>query len=165
MGTFAVLVEDERRQAEDRLLQGEAQLAETQRLSRMGTWELDVASGSLSWTAELYRIFGVDPAHFRPTFDDLLTVVHPDDREHVRRVCAAAFRAGDSFDIEHRVVHPNGELRWVHGRGRVVLGPDGHRPGSTARPRTSPIATRSRHRSSTNAARPAHRAAQPAAVR
>ena len=124
-GTFARLVEDERRQAEDRLLQREAQLAETQRLARMGTWELDVASDSLSWTAELYRIFGVDPGRFHPHFDEMLRVVHPDDREHVRRVCTAAFRTGASFDVEHRVIHPNGDLHWVHGRGQVVLGPDG----------------------------------------
>ncbi|MGI8686587.1 MAG: putative bifunctional diguanylate cyclase/phosphodiesterase [Acidimicrobiales bacterium] len=124
-GTFALLVADERRQAEDRLLRREAQLNETQRLARMGTWELDVHSGNLSWTAEMYRVFGVRPEDFQPTFENLLAVVHPDDRERVAHVAGSAFRSGAGFDIEHRVLHEGGDVRWVHGRGRVVMGPDG----------------------------------------
>ena len=122
---FAALLADERRQVEDRLLQREAQLAETQRLARMGTWELDVHSGTLSWTAELYRVFGVDPGQFRPTFERMLAVVHRDDRDRVAHICEAAYRTGEAFEVEHRVIHPGGEIRWVHGRGQVVLGRDG----------------------------------------
>ncbi|HET7486783.1 MAG TPA: EAL domain-containing protein [Acidimicrobiales bacterium] len=123
--SFADLLAAERRQAEERLLQREAQLAETQRLASVGSWDLDVRSGVLTWTEELYRIFGVDPSRFQPSLDALLAVVHPEDRERVRATVAAAVQSGVAFDVEHRVVHAGGDLRWVHGRGRVELGPDG----------------------------------------
>ncbi len=124
VGTFAMLVADERRQAEDRLLRREAQLNETQRLSRMGTWELDVRSETLTWTAEMFRVFGVRPEEFRPTFENLLAVVHPDDRDRFAHVTGSAYRSGAGFDIEHRVLYEGGEVRWVHGRGKIVMGPD-----------------------------------------
>ena len=124
-GTLAELLEVERRQAEDLLVKREAQLAELQRLARMGTWELELRTETLTWSAELYRIFGVDPTRFRPTYEGLMAIVHVDDRERVTRIIRAAHQAGHSFEVEHRVVHPDGDVRWVHGRGEVVVGPDG----------------------------------------
>ena len=124
-GAFVALVAAERRQAEIQLVRGEAQLAEMQRLARIGTWELDVPSGTLTWSAEMYRILGVDPGRFRPTLEGMLALVHPDDRDAVTRVTTAASRSGQAFDLEHRVLHHGGAVRWVHGRGEAVPGRDG----------------------------------------
>ena len=124
-GAFAELLAAERRQVEDRLLRREAELAEIQHLARMGTWDADLRTGILTWSAELYRIFGVDPVHFRPSVDGLLQVIHPEDRDRVSQTIGAAFEAGRAFEVEHRVVVRGGDVRWVHGRGEVEVGPDG----------------------------------------
>jgi len=124
-GSLASVLAHERRQAEDMLLLREAQLAETQRLAHVGTWELDLRADTLTWTAELYRIFGIDPECFRPTFEGALAVVHPDDRDDIAALFGAAIKRREAFEAEHRVVRPDGEVRWVLSRGQVVLGADG----------------------------------------
>ena len=103
----------------------EAQLSEAQEVARLGSWEYDLATGRLTWSDELYRLFGVDPETFTPTGESILELVHPDDREILTRQMEAAF-AGDVFDAsDFRVPQPDGTDRWLHRRGKVTFSPDG----------------------------------------
>jgi PAS domain S-box-containing protein len=95
------------------------ELAEAQRIAHVGNWNIDLETNELEWSAESYRIFGFEPNAFHCTRETFLAGVHPDDRplaEHVRQ----AALAGEPMDYEHRVVRPNGEIRFVHERGFVV---------------------------------------------
>ena len=115
-----------RRRAEAELRRREHQLAETQSLARMGHWQWDVASGDLRWSAGMFTVFGLPP-DTAPSFELFSRVVHPDDRERVDGVVTDALVSGRPFSVEHRVVLPDGEERWVHGRGKVTVDAGGSR--------------------------------------
>ncbi len=110
----------ERKRIEQALAQREAQLAEAQRLARLGSWELDLATGRVSCSDEFYRILGLDPPAVPPTLDAVLASVHPEDRPCVRSLVAGIVRTGGPIERHARVVRPNGEVRFIHGQGALV---------------------------------------------
>lgn len=93
-----------------------------ERIGRLGHWELDIATMELTWSDEVYRIFGVDPTTFDVTYESFLELVHPEDRDEQLSVDAAARAGEDVLDVEHRVVRPDGEVRVVHERATLVEG-------------------------------------------
>lgn len=95
-------------------------LDESQALSLLGSWEWDVTSGSLTWSAQTYRNFGLEPGSTAPTFEDYVSRLHPDDRELVTTTVQTAVVSGQPFDYYHRIVRPDGEVRTVHARGEMV---------------------------------------------
>lgn len=127
-GLLVAAMRSEWERAEDalaRLEESEHALAEAQRLARIGSWEWEVQADRVAWSDELFRIYGIDPAGFDGRYDDYLAHIHPDDRELVRHEIERALREPGPFRFEHRVIRPDGEVRTVDGRGRVVLGADG----------------------------------------
>lgn len=104
------------------LRESEAMLQSAQSVAQMGSWELDVASGRLSWSQETYRIFELDPAT-PADYQLFLSFVHPEDRPAVDATWQAALD-GEPYDIEHRIV-VNGKERWVRERADLVLSGDG----------------------------------------
>jgi PAS domain S-box-containing protein len=110
-----------RRQAEDVLRESEAHLACAQAQGKLGSWCLDIASGTLEWSAECYRIFGL-PQGAPLDYQLFLDCVHPDDRAYVDRAWHAAM-AGDPYDIQHRIV-ADGEVKWVRERAELEFAPD-----------------------------------------
>jgi diguanylate cyclase (GGDEF)-like protein/PAS domain S-box-containing protein len=91
-------------------------LAEAQELAHLGSFETDLVTGEMRWSAELYRILGVDPVRERPSL--LYDFDHPGDTEHVARAIERARTAGEPFTIEHRIVTRDGRERYVFERGR-----------------------------------------------
>ena len=100
-------------------------LAEAQRLAGLGSWDWDIARDRITWSEELYRLYGLDPGSARLTYDSYLERIHPDDLAHVRETVERAHAERAPFEIEHRVLLPGGGLRWLHGRGRVVTDESG----------------------------------------
>jgi PAS domain S-box-containing protein len=86
--------------------------------ARLGTWEWDLAQ-RVVWSESLERIHGYAPGAFPQTFAAMVGSVHPDDREMAAERIGAAVASGEDLDFEHRVVLPNGEIRWLNGRGRL----------------------------------------------
>ena len=133
------LAERERRKSE-------AALERAQEIAHLGSWELDFSTGILSWSAETYRIFGIQPDVFGGTFEAFLARVHPDDQKLLLDSQEGALAGGDLLDIEHRIILPNGEVRWVHelirsrkrstGRRRCIAFSASTPPISTRRPKT-----------------------------
>jgi PAS domain S-box-containing protein len=105
-----------RKQAEEALRESEEQLKRAQGIAHLGSWELDLVNNRLTWSDEVYRIFGLHPQEFGATYEAFLQRVHPDDRAAVDAAYSASLRDGrDTYEIEHRVVRNEiGEIRLVH---------------------------------------------------
>jgi PAS domain S-box-containing protein len=110
----------ERRRVEAELRRREAQLEHTQRLAHLGSWTWEVPSNVVSWSDELYRIYGLEPSSSPATFDGYIALVHPDDRERVQAEITAALEAGSTFDFTERIVRPDGDVRVLRSQGEVV---------------------------------------------
>jgi PAS domain S-box-containing protein len=106
----------ERRRAEELLLENEGRLERSQEIAHLGGWELDLVDNILTWSDEVYRIFGLQPREFDASYEAFLEAVHPDDREAVNAAYSDSLREGrDTYEIEHRVVRKSsGEIRYVH---------------------------------------------------
>jgi PAS domain S-box-containing protein len=97
----------------------EASLAETQELGHIGSWSWDMASNRVRWSDELCRILGHEPGSEDVSYELYLSSVHPDDRDMVVRTIERADEAHTPFAFEHRVLLPDGRVRWLLSRGRA----------------------------------------------
>ena len=102
------------------LRSSETAMAETQALAHVGTWVFNIQSESTVWSAETYRIFGVDPATFKPSEETSVARIHPDDRETARKAYETLLASGTSRGIEHRIVLDDGTIKDVYELGRVT---------------------------------------------
>ncbi len=109
-------VEDELRTANDKLRQSEERFKRSENIAHLGTWELDVGNNRLSWSDEVFRIFGLEPQEFGATYEAFLEAVHPDDRAAVDAAYSGSIREGtDGYEIDHRIVQKStGEVLYVH---------------------------------------------------
>ena len=96
---------------EERLRKSEAQLAEAQEIAGLGSFDYDVIENTGTWSAQLYRVMGVDPETFRPSFESFHGCVHPADRAELQGLVLAVFENGGSLRHRHRVVRPDGVER------------------------------------------------------
>jgi PAS domain S-box-containing protein len=106
--------------ADEALRESEERLARAQEIAHLGSWELDLVQNRLTWSDEVYRIFGLQPQEFKATYEAFLEYIHPDDRASVDAAYSGSLRENrDSYEIEHRVVRKNtGEIRVVHEKCR-----------------------------------------------
>ena len=89
-------------------------------VAHIGTWEWDIASDAVTWSEETYRIFGVAPAARPMSVADYLDLIYPEDRDAVREAVRGAIETGAPFEVDHRIVRPDGSVRSLHGRGGLV---------------------------------------------
>jgi two-component system cell cycle sensor histidine kinase/response regulator CckA len=101
-------------------------LEKAQEVAQIGSWVAEIdGTARLEWSRETHRIFGLAYPSFGSTFEAFYDYVHPDDRNAVREIGRRAVESGEPFDIEHRIVRADGELRWIHERAEPVWGADG----------------------------------------
>ena len=91
-------------------------LDRTQRIANVGSWELDLAQNKLTWSDEVFRIFGLEPQEFEATYEAFLNTVHPEDRKAVSDAYENSIRDGrQHYEIDHRIIRQKtGEVRYVH---------------------------------------------------
>src|SRR5262249_41760775 len=99
--------------------ESERKLEEAQRIAHVGHWERNADADTATWSDETYRIFGLRPQERSINFAAFRALVHPDDRQLVTEA-VAALRGDQRYDVEYRVVWPNGEVRLVHAQGTIV---------------------------------------------
>lgn len=101
------------------LRESEERLHLSHEAANMGAWDFDLASGNVVWTPLLYKLLGLDPA--TPSSTDLFfEMIHPDDRETVEAELVRSIETGENFDVVFRVRRPDGDIRHIAGRGRVI---------------------------------------------
>ena len=116
----------ERKNAEGALLSSEAQLKEAQAVAHLGSYEVDVRTGQTRWSDEVFRILGRDPASGSLSRQDFIEqVIHPDDREYATQRYNEVVHDGKPYDLECRVVRPDGCVRFVQSLGEAIQSPDG----------------------------------------
>ncbi|MGI8773839.1 MAG: ATP-binding protein [Actinomycetota bacterium] len=101
--------------------QSHEQLQEAQRIASLGSWEWDVATDTVEWSDEVYRIYGRDPLTLAPNFESYLDAAHPDDLERAEQIIRTAVEQKSSFEFEHRIIRPSGEERTIAARGKTLL--------------------------------------------
>jgi diguanylate cyclase (GGDEF)-like protein/PAS domain S-box-containing protein len=102
------------------LAQSREALSEAQELAHIGSWEWEIAENRVEWSDELYRIFGVDKGGPRTTFESYIEGIHPDDREWTLVTITSAVRENRSFQMEHRIVRPDGQVRNLDCHGHFI---------------------------------------------
>lgn len=114
-----------KKQQELRLRESENNLAAAQRIAELGSWQWNIREDRLFWSDEVFRIFGYNAERFGANVEAFFDAVYPDDRQKVRTALQAALAGGPRYDIEHRVVRPDGEILFVHEQGEITFGKDG----------------------------------------
>jgi PAS domain S-box-containing protein len=110
----------ERAATEAALRERERQLAEAQRVAHVGSFEWDMVANRITWSEELYRIYGLDPAAFGATFETFIERVHHEDRGRIVEAIDRAVSSGAPFRMQERVVRPTGEIRHLSTWGEIL---------------------------------------------
>jgi diguanylate cyclase (GGDEF)-like protein/PAS domain S-box-containing protein len=106
------------------LRESEASLAVAQRVAHIGSWDLDLVTNKLQWSAEIYRIFGFLD-YESATYELLLQRIHPDDRVFVQYALDRALYEQETFSLDYRIVRPDETERIVHSHAEVIFNEDG----------------------------------------
>lgn len=114
-----------RKKSAEQLLSIEHLLQRSQEIAHVGSWEADMINKEVYWTDELFRINGLTPRSVKPTYEKLMELVHPDDRESVKHHMGQCIMNLQPFNMYYRIVRPNGEIRIKHDIGEVVLNKQG----------------------------------------
>jgi PAS domain S-box-containing protein len=113
----------EQMRAETAIRQSRAQLAMSQQLAHIGSWELDLETKSLNWSDELYHIYG--QANEEIKFERMFLLTHPADREFVMNTILDAINKHSSFDFRRRIIRSDGAVRTLHSLGEVIFNESG----------------------------------------
>lgn len=104
-----------------KLQQSEASLAAAQKIAHIGSWEFDVLTNKITWSEEVFRIFGLDSTAPEPTYAEITEMYHPDDRELFQQTVTHAISQGIPYKKEFRFLHPSGQILYVEERGEAVF--------------------------------------------
>jgi PAS domain S-box-containing protein len=110
----------ERERVLTRLRQSEERLAEAQRIAHFAHWEWDITRDELTWSSEMYCIYGLEKKTFQPSYEGVLSYIHPQDLDYVKKKLGDILQEGQPFNFFYRIIRPNGGVRIVHTRGQVV---------------------------------------------
>ena len=109
---------------EERLSDLTARVDNAQQLANMGDYDWHIASDTNTWSDQLFRIYGHEPQSFAPSYDEFLSMVHPEDRERIAALHQNAYATGEPYEMIERIVRPDGEVRFLSSNGEVILDDD-----------------------------------------
>lgn len=115
----------ERKIAEIELQKSQEKLQLALEASRMGTWNWDIQKGLVQWSENLESLFGLEAGSFDGSYEMFVSCLHPDDRDRVLAAIQHSVDTREDYDIEFRVVYPNGHIRWALSRGKVYYDENG----------------------------------------
>src|SRR5271157_676842 len=108
------------------LLRSEAWLNNAVRIAHLGAWDWDLVKNTQSWSDEQFRIFGLEPGAVEPSYDRFLQTLHSEDRERIAEMIQQALAKEPRYQIDCRVIWPNGELRHAVCQGEICRDEAGH---------------------------------------
>jgi PAS domain S-box-containing protein len=124
----ARLLEEARNDLEEKVIartaelrRSEAYLVAGQELSHTGSWSREVGKDAVYWSDETYRIYGLDPKGPALSQEQIRELWHPDDRDRLDQVMEAAVREARGFEMDLRIIRPDGSIRYLHSKGQPVL--------------------------------------------
>ena len=118
---FCYVAEDisDRKQIEQTLRHTTQKLLQSQQIAHIGDWEFEVGSHQITWSEPVFRIFGLDPEQGEPPYEDMIEMIHPDDRDRYQATLERTLCFGDPLLIAFRIVQPNGTMRYLKTRAEV----------------------------------------------
>ncbi|MGN6216401.1 MAG: PAS domain-containing protein, partial [Solirubrobacterales bacterium] len=127
-GFFALTTDiSERRRIEEDVEKRSVQLAEAERLARLGSWEWDLTTNRMTCSDGLFEIYGIRPEDFSGTYDPGSSkFTHPEDRGLVEAEMYKAVERGTAVDFEYRIIRPDGRVRRLHSRAELIADADGN---------------------------------------
>ncbi|BAU58033.1 diguanylate cyclase/phosphodiesterase with PAS/PAC sensor [Halorhodospira halochloris] len=108
------------KETEQALRQREQQFTEAKQIARLGNWVSDFVTKRIEWSDEIYDIFGMSQDEWEATHEAFMSAVHPEDRDKVQAALDASIRDGAKYDVEHRVLRPDGSIATVQEIGRTI---------------------------------------------
>jgi PAS domain S-box-containing protein len=121
-----LIVSEEIKKEENQLNLAEARLISATSIAKLGYWRREIATGKFSWTDEIYKIWGRNKNDFEANYDAFMASIHPIDLERYKKAQQRSLDFDEALDIDHRILLPNGNIKWVHEQGRVVKDKEGN---------------------------------------
>jgi PAS domain S-box-containing protein len=119
-GYFAIGIDStERKKWEEQIAHNQRMLSQAERIACLGSWEFDLKEGHVFWSDELFNIFGFEKGA-KPTQGEQMNIVHSDDRKYVFSKIQDTIDGKGDFDVEHRIVRPDGSIRIIHSQGQLL---------------------------------------------
>ena len=97
------------------------QLVSLEQVAQIGSWQFDIGTGKITWTKELFRIFGLDPLQREPTYQEYLEILHPDDRGFFNKAVTEGITEGKPYEFDFRIFRLDGSLRYVFAKGQPIF--------------------------------------------
>ena len=104
----------------DKAWEKEQRLKFTLESTNFGAWYFDLKTGRFWWSEEMEKLFGKAPGEFTGTYESFVGYIHPDDQESMKRAITHAVEGGTALEIEHRIVLPDGTIRCLLTRGKMI---------------------------------------------
>lgn len=103
----------------------EERLKRSQEFANIGTWDWDIITGDLYWSDRIWTLFGYNKENTETTYDNFINIIHPDDRQKVTDAVTNCVENGEEYNIQHRVVWPDGSIHWLHEVGDILKSEEG----------------------------------------
>ena len=108
----------DRKASEEAAFQLAQQLQQAQKIAHIGNWDFELATGTISWSEEVFRIYGHKFGQI-PTFPKVLSQIHPEDRSEFQKLVEMAINQGEAYDLDHRIYRLDGEIRHINSKGKA----------------------------------------------
>jgi PAS domain S-box-containing protein len=115
----------ERKEAEEALRISESGLKEAQHLGRLGSWDWDAVTDTITWSEEYYRIYGLDPTRHPPGYEEHLKVYMPESAALLDAAVKRNMETGEPYELDLEIADPKGQCRWITARSETKRDAEG----------------------------------------
>lgn len=115
----------EQKTAQDSLQRSQKQLSDAQKLAHIGSWQLDIQTGKLEWSDEIYNIFEIDKDGFAPSYEEFLKLVHPEDKDKLNEAYMRSVAEKTPYELTHRLLLSDGSIKYVREKCETIYDENG----------------------------------------